>query len=265
MNANLPLPKYHQIYLVLREQLQEGRFVNGVPAEVVLSKQFGVGRVTVRRALEQLADEGLITREPGRGTWPARNTGQKAAVGFFEHSGQARPTRLTGLLENLVSTSLRTTVALREWRTITASESVANALALAVGDKVKKVVRVRSSDDGPVSHITTYLPYALARNFGRRELGNKAILLLLEEAGVELGRAHQTVSARQADATIASELGVAVGSALLAVRRLVFDTDERPVQWLHGLYRPDRYEYQMEVSKVGSIDAKISVNENVSG
>ncbi|MDB5851282.1 MAG: GntR family transcriptional regulator [Rhodoferax sp.] len=264
MKANLPLPKYHQIYLVLREQLQEGGFANGVPAEIALTKQFGVGRVTVRRALEQLAAEGLITREPGRGTWPARPAGQQAK-GFFDQTGQAHTTRLTGLLENLVSTSMRTSVALREWRTITASESVAHALAIEVGDKVKKVVRVRSSNDGPVSHITTYLPYALAHRFGRRDLSNKAILLLLEESGIALGRAHQTVSARQADATIASELGVAVGSALLAVRRIVYDTDERPVQWLHGLYRPDRYEYQMEISKVGSIDAKISVKENVSG
>ena len=54
----LPLPKYHQIYLVLREQLQEGRFSAGLPGEVALTQQFGVARVTVRRALEQLASEG---------------------------------------------------------------------------------------------------------------------------------------------------------------------------------------------------------------
>ena len=71
MVLNLPLPKYHQIYLVLREQLQEGRFAEGLQAEMVLSKQFGVGRVTVRRALEKLAAEGLIIREAGRGTRPA--------------------------------------------------------------------------------------------------------------------------------------------------------------------------------------------------
>ena len=79
-----------------------------------------------------------------------------------------------------------------------------------------------------------------------------------------MGRAHQTVSARQADAAVACELGVAVGTALLAVRRLVYDSQDRPVQWLHGLYRPDRYEYQMDISQVGSIDARISVKENLS-
>ena len=72
------------------------------------------------------------------------------------------------------------------------------------------------------------------------------------------------MSARQADAQVAAQLEVAVGTALLAVQRLVFDVHERPVQWLHGLYRPDRYRYQMEVSKVGSIDAKVSVKENLS-
>ena len=67
---NLPLPKYHQIYLVLREQLQEGRFAEGLPGELALMQQFSVARVTVRRALELLQGEGMISREPGRGTRP---------------------------------------------------------------------------------------------------------------------------------------------------------------------------------------------------
>jgi GntR family transcriptional regulator len=66
--------------------------------------------------------------------------------------------------------------------------------------------------------------------------------VLLEESGVKVGRAHQTISARLADNVLAQHLDVSVGSALLAVRRLIYDEDERPVQWLHGLYRPDRYD-----------------------
>ena len=68
MNAVMPLPKYHQVYLVLREQLHEGKFAQGLPGELALMQQFAVARVTVRRALAQLAQEGLISREPGRGT-----------------------------------------------------------------------------------------------------------------------------------------------------------------------------------------------------
>ncbi|MEO8656216.1 MAG: GntR family transcriptional regulator [Ramlibacter sp.] len=260
MPAALPLPKYHRIYLVLREQLEEGRFASGVPGELALMRQFGVARVTVRRALEQLAQEGLIAREPGRGTraigWPAR---QGAAA-----ANEPMRTQLTGLLENLVSMSLSTSVKVLDVDMVAASEAVAGALALAPGAMVQKAVRVRSTREGPLSHITTYVPADVARQFGRRELSRKAILLLLEEAGVKVGRAVQTVSARLADAEVAGHLDLPVGSALLAVRRLIYDDQERPVQWLHGLYRPDRYEYQMQLSRVGNIDAKVWVSKDVS-
>jgi GntR family transcriptional regulator len=75
----MPLPKYHQIYLVLREQLHEGRFAEGLPGELALMAQFGVARVTVRRALEQLAGEGLIARNPGRRTRALRAAGPATA------------------------------------------------------------------------------------------------------------------------------------------------------------------------------------------
>ena len=264
MNATLPLPKYHQIYLVLREQLHEGQFADGLPAETALSRQFGAGRVTVRHALEQLAAEGLIIRQAGRGTRPAPATAG-LTEGKVNPSGAAKTSRLNGLLEEIVTASLRTSVKVIEWRTIRASPSIAAALQIPLGTKVRKGVRRRSLPEGPLSHITTYVPEELVSGFGRRELGNKPILRLLEESGVELGRAHQTVTARQADAQVAQALDVAVGTALLAVRRLVFDAQERPVQWLHGLYRPDRYEYQMEISQVGSSNATISVKENLSG
>jgi GntR family transcriptional regulator len=105
------------------------------------------------------------------------------------------------------------------------------------------------------------MPLGLVAGISRQDLVSKPVLQLLEDAGVQLGRAQQTISARQADAVVARELGVVIGSALLAVRRLVFDVQDRPVQWLEGLYRPDRYEYLMEVSRIGSVDARISVKD----
>jgi GntR family transcriptional regulator len=114
-----------------------------------------------------------------------------------------------------------------------------------------------------VSHITTYVPQELARGIGRRELAKKPILVLLGESGVRVGRASQTISASLGDGVVAGALDVAVGSALLAVLRLVFDDDERPVQWLHGLYRPDRYQYELALSRVGDIDAKVWVSKTL--
>ncbi|MFZ8892520.1 MAG: GntR family transcriptional regulator, partial [Ilumatobacteraceae bacterium] len=68
MNAPMPLPKYHQVYLVLRERLMAAGDGAAVQPEFELMKEFNVGRVTVRRALSTLVAEGLISRAPGRGT-----------------------------------------------------------------------------------------------------------------------------------------------------------------------------------------------------
>jgi GntR family transcriptional regulator len=254
MAPAVPLPKYHQVYLVLREQLAEGRFRAGVPAEMRLMQQFGVARATVRKALERLAAEGLIERRPGRGTVPRTNQ-TVAASAVAPKQGQ-----LVGLLENIVHMSLQTRVNVLSCATTTASPLVARRLALTARARVQKAVRVRITQDGPLSHITTWVPLQLAKGFGRRELAREPILLLLEQAGVRIGRATQSISACSADEAVAHALAVPVGTALLAVERLVYDTDERPVQWLQGLYRPDRYQYEMQLSRVGGIAAKVWVS-----
>ncbi len=257
----MPLPKYHQIYLVLREQLHDGKFAQGVPGELALMQQFSVARVTVRRALAQLAQEGLISREPGRGT---RALPPLSASKVNSMGSKSQRAQLTGLLENLVTMGLRTTVKVLSVQRLPASDEVAMALQLKAGDVVQKAQRVRLTKDGPLSHITTWVPETIACNFGRKELAQKPILMLLEESGVKVGRAEQSISAKLADASMAQHLDVAIGSALLAVSRLIYDTDDKPIQWLHGLYRPDRYEYQMQLSRVGSIDAKVWVSKDLS-
>ena len=172
--------------------------------------------------------------------------------------------RLTGLLENLVTMGLRTQVTVLSVERMRAPVDVAAALKLPAAALVQKAERVRSTPEGPLSHITTWVPDVISSGFGKRELTQKPILVLLEESGVKVGRAEQTISARLADVAMARHLDVSVGSALLAVRRLIYDEDDRPVQWLHGLYRPDRYEYQMQLSRVGSIDAKVWVSQELS-
>ncbi len=68
--ANLPLPKYHRVYLVLRQQLDEGRFAEGVPGELALMESFGVSRVTVRGRIK--ADPRLLPGMSGAATFSTR-------------------------------------------------------------------------------------------------------------------------------------------------------------------------------------------------
>lgn len=250
MLKSLPLPKYHTVYLVLKERLRDGVYDVRVPGEMELMGEFSVSRATVRKALENLANEGLIERSAGRGT--TRVLPDKPPEGKAGSNS-----RMTGLLDSIVARSLDTKVKVIEHERMQATERAAQRLALEARGEVLRAVRLRSTREGPVSHITTWVPGHLASHLGRRQLAASPLLVLLEQAGVEIGRATQSISARQADAQVAALLGVDLGSALLYVDRVVYDSDNRPIEWLQGLYRPDRYEYEMELSRVGELDAKV--------
>jgi GntR family transcriptional regulator len=103
VTSALPVPKYHQVYLVLREQLQEGRFIGGVPGEIALMQEFGVARVTVRKALERLAAEHLIRRTPGRGTVPLPIRSRRLAAASARPGGDDKR---FGVFENLIRRGL---------------------------------------------------------------------------------------------------------------------------------------------------------------
>jgi len=251
--GGLPLPRYHQVYLVLREQIVEGRFepAKALPGEHDLAGAFGVSRVTMRAALDRLAEEGLIERQRGRGTF-ARAGRRAHAVARAD---------LSGLFENLVTLGLKTSVRLVDLATIPAADDVAEALRVDAGAPVQKAIRVRSFKGAPFSHITTFVPTAVA-SFDRRELAARPMLALLEESGVKVASADQTISAKLADQAIAPLLEVELGAPLLSVTRIVYGERERPVQLLRGLYRPDRYEYHMHLTRAGGDTPRVWISDD---
>jgi GntR family transcriptional regulator len=241
VDGRFPLPLYHQIYLILRERIADGSAgANAtLPTEHELMRLYGVSRITAKRALNELAAQGLVTRRRGSGTQvrtvlPAR----------------ALPASIEGLLENLFEMGLRTKVALLEFAYLPAAAEVATALGVAVGAPVQRAVRVRRIDGKPFSYLVTHVPEAIGRCYSRRDLAARPLLALLERSGVLVSRAEQVISAKLADAQVAPLLGVEVGSALLKITRVVRDQGERPVEFITGLYRPDRYQYAMSLLRI---------------
>ena len=183
-----------------------------VPTEQALGERFGVSRITAKRALDELAAEGLVVRQRGRGT---------TVVGRL-------PTRpltanISGLLENLLMLGLKTNVAIVEFGYLVPSEDVRKALDLPEGAEVQRAVRVRSHEGVPLSYSTSFVPAAIGRAYDQRDLPTNALLALLERSGILIGSADQTIGAALADTVVAPLLGVRVGSPLLSITRTVFD------------------------------------------
>lgn len=248
------VPMYHQIYLVLREQIAEGQFADGrLPVELELARQFGASRITLRKALDRLVNEGTITRRRGSGS-------------FVQQMPQEprKTKRGGGLLEDIINLGLKSKAKVLELNEISAPAEIASLLELPTGAPVLKVIRLRSYQGKPLCHMTTYVPQALAQYLKASRLESKPMLTLLEDAGVLVDSAGQTVSARLADSKVAQLLDLDVGAPLLFVQRIVRDVKGKPVQLLRGLYRPDRYEYRMELSRIEGDKANLWISKELS-
>jgi GntR family transcriptional regulator len=234
--------KTHRLYLLLKEQIVSGALPEGcrLPSEPRLASEHSLSRVTVRRALEGLAREGLIVRQAGSGTFV---------------NGAARPQRVTGnltdMLAHLGEMGRSSSVRLLAFAYVPAPQAAACALGLSKDAIAQQAIRVRAIAGTPFSHLTTYVPEVIGRTYSKRDLGRFPLLTLLERSGVAVARADQTISATLAGPDVAAALGVAVGAPLLALTRVVFDQEGRGVEHLSALYRPDMHCIRMEMTRAG--------------
>ena len=238
-------PLYHQIFLILRQQILDGVYCVGerLPTEQEIIQRYGVSRITARRALDELAAAGFVERIRAKGT-------------IVRYRSPAQPilSSVEGLLENLLAMGLETSVQVCEFGYVNASQEVSEALECPVGARVQRAVRVRSLEGVPFSHLTTYVPEAIGSRFDEDDLARTPLLVLMEREGIAVESANQTISATLADAPEANRLAVDVGSALLRISRVVRQANGRPVEYITGLYRPDRYQYRMVLGRVHGTD-----------
>jgi GntR family transcriptional regulator len=238
--SDSPLPLYHKVYLLLKQRLQAGGFAvdTAMPGENALAAEYGVSRLTMRRSLDMLESEGLVKRRQGRGTF---------AVSHAQLSAPQNSSDIDVLMAHLARMGMHTQVRLLELDTVPATPLVAARLELAAGTLVQRSVRVRSHQGQPFSYLTTFVPNDIGQHIRRKDLGSKPLLAIFRDLGVRVARAEQSISAVLAEPGVAELLEVPVGSALLSLHRVVRDESGRPVEWLHARYRPDRYEYRMNM------------------
>lgn len=234
--------KARRLYLLLRERIASGDLAVDakLPGEPALAAEHGVSRVTVRRALDLLAQDGLIDRRAGAGTFVRGQTRGHAIVADFSN-----------VLSNLVEMGRRTGVRLLSFGYMVPPPAVAAALVLDAGERTQRSVRVRLIDGGPFSYLTTHVPERIGLTYSETDLASVPLLSLLERSGIAVERATQSISATLAGPEVGEALGVEIGSPLLALTRVVYGPAGEGVEHLHALYRPDRYAFEMDLTRAG--------------
>lgn len=238
------IPLYRQIMSRVEGDIASGQLPPGsrLGSESELSRLFGVSRITIRQALQELVTVGLLVRTPGKGTFVRADT------------RALRLTRLTGFGENM-----RQIGRVPGYRTLTVEQiaapaRVADSLALVSHTLVVRIERVLLADGEPIAIQNSYLPIQLIRPalpmLTPALLDSASLYGVLEDTtGLVLDRAVEEVDPAVAGAREAEILETPEGTLLLRVHRVVFDQRDRGIEDVILHYHAGRYSFRVELDR----------------
>ena len=233
-------PLYQQIKALLLGRLQAGEWKPGemIPSEVELAARFKVSQGTMRKAIDELAQENHLVRRQGKGTFVATHAEERTQYRFLRLMPDDG---VDGRLQRR----------LLECRRMRAPAEVARALELKAGESAVQIRRLLLSAAQPVVLDDIWLPGPLFKGLTAERLGawrGPMYGLFEAEFGLRMVRAEERIRAVAAGAEEAALLAVPLHTPLLLVERLSYTYGDRPVELRRGLYRTDRFHYRNALS-----------------
>jgi len=235
-----PAPKYYGLAVILRQWMRDGTYPSGtqIPTESALRKSFGVGRDTVRKSLEILAAEGWIQRFAGRGTFVSDRLPVNALTADLQ-----------GVINQVAQINSTTTARDIAVQLVPADADTRSALRLGARERVQRSTHVRISAGEPYGYVETFVPIDISSRIPNRRWFEAPTLVLLEEAGVEIASADQSIGSTLANVSLSALLNISVGAPLVCINRVVYDQNGRAVERVVAHYRGDRYTYRLQLTR----------------
>ncbi|CAN5307722.1 GntR family transcriptional regulator [soil metagenome] len=229
-----PTPRYLRLATGIRRLVSEGNFHPGeaLPAERILTTITGYSRVTVRRAIEELLREGILSRRHGSGTYVTRRIEQPLSA-------------LAGFSEDIKSRGLRPGSVWLSRALATPTPEEGLALGVRPDEKVVRLSRVRTADDDPLASEHAVIPATVLPS---PDLVGASLYAALAERGFRPINGVQRLRAALATPEEARLLLIPVGSAILRIERRGFLESGRPVELTTSAYRGDRYDFVSTMS-----------------
>ncbi len=231
-------PRFTRVAGELRERISLGDYGDSgaLESEAELGKRYGVSRITVRRALEQLRAEGLVSSRKGAGWYVAGGTfHQPVALGSFQHAASAVAEAGLELRRKVV-----------EFGFVATPADVAETLGLPAEAESLRVRSVRIADKTPLDAVTEWVPAAVAAHVSRADAEEIGIWETLRRHGTKISTVRQSIAAVAATEDTATLLGVAPGVPLLLVRRIALDSDESVLALSNHRYLGHRFRLDVE-------------------
>jgi DNA-binding GntR family transcriptional regulator len=231
IDRSSPTLLYFRLAKAIEDAITDGTLPAGsrLANEILLAENHGLSRPSVRRAVQELVDKGLLVRKRGVGTQVIQ-------------SHVRRSVELTSLYEDLTRGGEAPTTEILSLERLPAPADIAEELGLAVGAEVVALRRLRRARGEPLAMLTNYLPGRFEPTL--EDLTERGLYQYLRTQGVHLRVAHQRVGARLARADEARLLEEPPRSALLTMERTAFDDQGAAVEQGRHVYRASRDDFE---------------------
>lgn len=228
-----PVPLYFQIASRIEKAIAEGHIPPGarLENEITLGARLNLSRPTIRRALQELVNKGLLVRRRGIGTQVV-------------HGPVTRKMELTSLYDDLSRGGQHPSTTLLSHRIVPADAGLAERLSVAEGSPVLHIRRLRRSDETPLAVLENFLPEEFT-DLSAEQLESQGLYQLLRRRGTAIRVAQQHIGARAATAEESRLLEIKAHGPVLTMDRTAYDNSGRAVEFGHHCYRPDLYEFEI--------------------
>lgn len=229
---------FSQIEEIIRDGIENGTWLPNtpIPSERELSSIYDLSRMTVRRAIDRLVAAGMLYRANGKGTFVS------------EPKVKFRALSLVGLREQTINLGYSPSAKLLGVERILATPKIAGVLQVQPDEPLFYIERVVYGNNIPLGLHRSFIPVERCRDLDKTDLSNISLYSILrKEYGIQINRASETLETTLATPRESLLLGVSDGAPMFLLRITLFDSDEKPIEYVKVVFRGDRVQLSLDV------------------
>ena len=229
------MPIYKEVKNDIIEKINSGTYKSGdrIPSERSLAESYGVSRMTLRQALNELEGEGLLSKEKGRGT--------------FVSSPNLYQENLRSFTQTLIDRRMVPSTKVIEVAKVLHLRNISQMLGIHPDEPYYKIKRLRSGDGIPIALETVYIPITYAEGIDAYDLSGSFYSILEEKYGYELVRIASEIEASLSNRILSEAMDIKKQTALLKVTGITYAQNERKLFYEESYYRSELYKYHVDI------------------
>lgn len=239
LDKDTPVPLYYQLKNIIKEQIENGYLKPGdtVPPERILAESYEVSRPTIRKALSELVNEGLLNRKKGKGTFVSEPN--------FEFSFVQK---LMTFYDDMVTKGFEPKTRVITKKLKEANEDLAGKLSISAGNKIIFIKRVRFIKGEPIVIVNNHLPYHLCQEIMSTNLSDKSLYnSMAEKCNLVNYRAEMIIRPAVANHFDSKLLGIDTGEPIHHIKTISYTEDNIPMDYFESRFRGDRGEIKVNL------------------